>query len=110
MLDGGDFIVILLVMFGIVAALVAAAGLAHRRSMGTPPDAKPRRDRIADGSVSSEDVEQMLEAENKRLRALGRRELTRAQIESRIVGDDGFRRRVGRLRHRRHPERARPLA
>jgi hypothetical protein len=110
MLDGGDFVVILLVMSGIVAVLVFASGLAHRRTMGTPPDPKPRRDRIADGAVTSKDVDQMLEAENARLRAQGRRELTRGQIESRIVGDDGFRRRVGRLRRRRRPERARPVA
>lgn len=110
MLEAGDFVVIVLVMFGIVAALVVVAGLAHRPSSGTPPAPKPRRDRIADGSVTRHDVDEMLAAENARLRAQGRRELTRAQIESRIVGDEGYRRRVGRLRWRRHPERARPLA
>jgi hypothetical protein len=110
MLDPGDFVLIVLVMFGIVAALVVVAGLAHRRSSGTLPKAKARRDRIADGSVAPGDVDEMLEAENARLRARGMREVTRKQIESRIVGDDGFRRRVSRLRRRRHPERARPLA
>jgi hypothetical protein len=110
MLDAGDFVIIVLVMFGIVAALVVVAGASHRASSGTPPEPKPRRDRIADGSVQRGDVDAMLEAENARLRASGRPELTRAQIESRIVGDEGFRRRVSRLRHRRHPERARPLA
>lgn len=110
MLDAGDFVVIVLVMLGVVAGLVVVAGVAHRRALGTPPQAKPRRDRIAEGSVTSKDLDEMLEAENTRLRARGRRELTRAELESRVVGDDGFRRRVSRLRHRRHPERARPLA
>jgi hypothetical protein len=110
MLDAGDFVLICLVMFGIAVALVLVAGAAHRFSLGTLPEGKKRRDRIADGSVTPQDVDEMLEAENKRLRARGRRELTRSQFESRIVGDDGFRRRVGRLRHRRHPERARPPA
>ena len=110
MLEAGDFVVICLVMFGIAAGLVLIAGAAHRFSLGTPPEGKKRRDPIAEGLITSEEVDAMLEAENKRLRASGRRELTRAQIESRIVGDEGFRRRVGRLRRRRHPERARPVA
>jgi hypothetical protein len=110
MLDAGDFVLIVVVMFAIVAGLVLIAGLAHQRSIGTPPFGKRRRDRIADGSVSAADVEAMLEAENARLRAHGRRELSRAELESRVVGDEGFRRRVSRLRHRRHPERARRLA
>ena len=110
MLEPGDFVVMLLVMFGIVAALVLVAGAAHARRSGTLPKPKPRRDRIADGSVTESDIEEMLEAENARLRANGHEEITRAQFESRIVGDEGFRRRVGRLRRRRHPERAKPLA
>jgi hypothetical protein len=110
MLEAGDFVVICLVMFAIAALLVVGAGLSHRFSLGTPPEGKKRRDRIADGAVTPEEVDAMMKAENARLKASGRRTLTRAQVESRIVGDDGFRRRVGRLRHRRRPERARPLA
>lgn len=110
MLEAGDFVVICLVMFAIAAALVVVAGLSHRARSGTPPEGRKRRDRIAEGSVTPEDVDAMMKAENRRLKASGRSTLTRAQVESRIVGDDAFRRRVSRLRHRKRPERARPLA
>jgi hypothetical protein len=99
-------VAILILGFG---AGVVIAGWAHRRQLGTGPASKPRRDRIADGTIKPEDVDAMLTAENARLRAHGLRALTRPELESRLVGDDRFRRRVRRLRWRRYPERARPL-
>jgi hypothetical protein len=89
---------------------VLIAGWAHRRQLGTGPASRPRRDRIADGTIKPEEVDAMLTAENARLRAQGRRPLTRSEMQSRLVGDDRFRHRVRRLTWRRHPERARPVA
>ena len=110
MLGPGDFVLMVVVMFAIAAALVLIAGASHKSFLGTLPKCKARRDRIADGAVKPHEVDEMVEAENARLRAQGRSELSRSQIESRIVGDDKFRRRLSLLRRRRHPERARPLA
>ena len=110
MLGPEDFIVIVGVMCGLAAAGVLLAGWLNRRQSGTLPKAKARRDRIADGTIKPHELDAMLAAENARLRARGKRELSRQELESRVVGDDTFRRRLMLLRHRRHPERARRLA
>ena len=110
MLGPGAFTLIVVVLIAGFFLGVVIAGWAHRRQLGTGPASKPRRDRIADGTIKPEDVDEMLAAENARLRARGRRQLTRAELESRLVGDDRFRHRLRRLRWRRHPERARPVA
>ena len=109
MLGPGDFVVIVGVLFALALVGVVAAGALHQRQLGTLPRGKPRRDRIADGTIKPREVDEMVAAENARLRAHGRPELTRSQVESRLVGDGRFRRRLAFLRRRRHPERARPL-
>jgi hypothetical protein len=110
MLGPGDFVLIVAVVFAGAALLVVAAGALHSRELGSLPRAKPRRDRIADGTIKPPDVDAMYAAENARLRAQGRTELTRSQVESRLVGDGRFRRRLALLRRRRRPERAGPVA
>jgi hypothetical protein len=95
--------------FAGAVVLGVAAGALHSRELGSVPRGKARRDRIADGTIKSRDVDAMLAAENARLRARGRTELTRSQVESRLVGDGRFRRRLSLLRRRRRPERAGPV-
>ena len=109
MLGPGAFTLIVVILIVGFLLGVVIAGWAHRRKLGTGPPSKVRRDRIADGTIKPEDVDAMLEAENARLRAQGRRQLTRPEMESRLVGDNRFRHRVRRLTWRRHPERARPV-
>ena len=102
-----------LIVFGLIAlglAAVLAVGGLYRHQAGTPPRSRGRRDVIAEGRITLEELAAMHEAENARLRAHGRPELTRGEFESRVVGDRRFMYRVMRLRLRRHPERARPLA
>ena len=107
MLSGEHFILILVVMFGLLAAWIVLLGVANRRRSGTADRPRERRDVIAAGVVTEKQLEEMLEAENARLRAHGRRELTRGELEARVAGDARTRWRLLRLRLRRHPERAR---
>jgi hypothetical protein len=105
-----DFTVIVAVLVAFALVGVLAVGALHRHRSGSAPQARPRRDPIGEGRVSAEDVAAMREAENARLRAHGRRELGREEFEGLLVGDRRFLHRVMRLRLRRRPERARPLA
>jgi hypothetical protein len=105
-----DFTTIVIVLVACALAGVVLVGLMHRQRSGTAPHPRPRSDPIAEGRVSDGDVAQMLEAENARLRAHGREPLARGEFESRLVADRRFLHRVLRLRLRRRPERARPLA
>ena len=110
MLGPEDFVVIVVVLVAFAALGVLLVGFLHRRQASTPPPGKTRRDVIAEGAMSREAVDELLEAENARLRARGRDELSRRELEARLVGNRGLRERLLRLRMRRHPERARPLA
>jgi hypothetical protein len=105
-----DFTIIVIVLVGCAIAGVVLVGLMHRQRSGTGPQPRPRSDPIAEGRVSGEDVNELLEAENARLRAHGHDPLARPEFEARLVGDRSFLRRVLRLRMRRRPDRARPLA
>ena len=109
MLGPGDFKIIVFGLIGLAVVGVLLVGWMHRRQSGTAPSPRPRRDPIAEGRISENEVGAMLEAENARLRAQGRSELTRGEFESRLVGERKFLFRVMRLRLRRHPERARRL-
>lgn len=110
MLGPEDFTTIVVVL--IVCALAGAVlvGLIHRQRSGTGPAPRPRSDPIAEGKVSGEDVSEMMSAENARLRAHGHEPLERGEFEARLVGDRRFLHRVLRLRMRRRPDRARPVA
>ena len=104
---GEHFILILVVMFGLLAAWIVLLGVANRRRSGTSSSrTQQRRDVIAKGVVTEKQLQEMLEAENARLRAHGRAELTRAELEARVAGDARTRWRLLRLRLRRRPERA----
>jgi hypothetical protein len=105
-----DFTIIVLVLLGVALIGVLAVGALHRHRSGSGPEPRPRPDPIAEGKVTGEDVGEMLAAENARLRAHGRRPFARDEFESRLVGDRRFLHRVMRLRLRRRPDRARPLA
>ncbi|HEX8120784.1 MAG TPA: hypothetical protein VF549_05890 [Solirubrobacteraceae bacterium] len=102
MLGPESFILILVVVFGLVAAWAVLLGVANRRRSGTS-SARPqeRRDVIAQGVVTEQQLAEMHEAENARLRARGRRELTRGELEARVAGDARTRWRLLRLRARR---------
>ena len=110
MLGPSDFILIVGVLLGLLAAWIVLLGMANRSRGSTAPGGRARRDVIAEGVVRGDDVDEMLAAENARLRAQGRPELTRGELEARVVGDTRARGRLQRLRLRRRPERARPLA
>jgi hypothetical protein len=106
--QGEHFIVIVVVMFGLLVAWAVLLGIANRRRSGTSSARRPdRRDVIAEGVITDAQLDEMLEAENARLRAHGRQELTRGELEARVAGDARTRWRLLRLRHRRRPERAR---
>ena len=110
MLGPEDFTLIVIAMLAITVTGVLIVGAMYRRQAGTPPSGRGRRDVIAEGRVTPEALAAMHAAENARLRAHGRPELSRREFESRVVGDRKFMHRVMRLRLRRHPERARPVA
>ena len=105
MLGPGDFTAI--VAFLCIGALVGVllVGLAHRRQAATPPRDRARRDPIAKGTISPQDVTAMLAAENARLREQGRPEYTRGEFEGHIVGSPRFLHRVMRLRLRKRLKR-----
>jgi len=105
-----DFTIIVAVLLGVALTGVLIVGALHRHRSGSGPELRPRPDPIAEGKVTGEDVGEMLAAENARLSAQGRRPFARHEFESRLVGDRKFLYRVMRLRLRRRPERARPLA
>lgn len=109
MLDSGDFVLIVGVLVGLLAAWIVLLGVANRDRGATAGRERMRRDVVAEGVVRADDVDDMLAAENARLRAHGRTPLTRGELEARVVGDAPTRGRLLRLRLRRHPERARPL-
>ncbi len=101
-----------LIVFGLIAIGVTGVliiGAIYRRQSGTPPSPRGRRDVIAEGRIKPEELAAMHDAENARLRARGRRELTRGEFESRLVGSRKFMYRVMGLRLRRHPGRAKRL-
>ena len=108
MVGSQNFIVIVVVMVALLVAWVLLLGAANRRRGSTPSArSEGRRDPVAEGVVTEEQLDQMLAAENARLRAHGRRELSRRELEARVAGDARTRWRLLRLRLRRHPERAR---
>jgi hypothetical protein len=106
MLGPGDFTTIVLGLIGLAVVGVLLVGWIYRRESSTAPSPRPRRDPIAEGKITEHEVNTMLDGENARLRAHGRSELSRGELESRLVGNRKFLFRLMRLRLRRHPERA----
>jgi hypothetical protein len=101
MLHPEHFVLIIAVLLGLFGAWVLLLGAANRRRSGTAGRERIRRDVIADGTVSERAVDEMLAAENARLREQGRPERSRADLEARVVGDRRERFRLLRLRLRR---------
>ena len=84
--DGAFFLLFLLILFGIFAAI----GKWHPVSGAEVLDWKPTRSPEVEAELELDDVEQMLEAQNERRRASGRAERTEDDVSMQVQEDRRF--------------------
>jgi hypothetical protein len=83
----------LFVLFGLVAVIgiFLAIGKWYPGSGAEQVDWRPTRSPELEAELELEDVDQMLEAQNARRRASGRRELTEDDVRARVAADERWR-------------------
>jgi hypothetical protein len=84
--DGAFFLLFLLILFGIFAAI----GKWHPVSGAEVLDWKPTRSPEVEAELELDDVEQMLAAQNERRRARGEAERTEDDINTQVHDDRRF--------------------
>ena len=94
-------VVMVIVVIGGTLCLAVLASSGDRRVGTRLLRMRSRRDRIADGTIKQDDVQETLERENARRKDRGLRELGKAEFESRVVGDAKTRRKVWLWKGRR---------
>jgi hypothetical protein len=83
----------LFVLFGLVAVIgiFLAIGKWYPGSGAEQLDWRPTRSPAVEAELELEDVDQMLEAQNARRRASGRRELTEDDVRAQVAADERWR-------------------
>jgi hypothetical protein len=95
-----EFAVFVLLAFVVVLGIFLALGRWYPGSGAEQVHWRPTRSPELEAQLELDDVEQMLEAQNARRRASGRRELTEDDVRARVAEDERLReelrRRAGR--------------
>jgi hypothetical protein len=83
----------LFVLFGLVAVIgiFLAIGKWYPGSGAEQVDWRPTRSPEVEAELELEDLDQMLEAQNARRRASGRRELTEDDVRAQVAADERWR-------------------
>jgi hypothetical protein len=95
-----EFAVFVLLAFVVVLGIFLALGRWYPGSGAEQVDWRPTRSPELEAELELDDIEQMLEAQNARRRASGRRELTEDDVRAQVAEDERLReelrRRTGR--------------
>jgi hypothetical protein len=95
-----EFTVFVLLSFVVVLGIFLALGRWYPGSGAEQVHWRPTRSPELEAQLELDDIDQMLEAQNARRRASGRRELTEDDVRARVAEDErlreGLRRRTGR--------------
>jgi hypothetical protein len=91
-----EFAVFVLLGLVVVACIFLALGKWYPGSGAEQVHWRPTRSPEVEAQLEVEDIDQMLEAQNVRRRASGRRELTEDDIRARVAEDERLRERLRR--------------
>jgi hypothetical protein len=95
-----EFAVFVLLAFVVVLGIFLALGRGYPGSGAEQVHWRPTRSPELEAQLELDDIEQMLEAQNARRRATGRRELTEDDVRAQVAEDERLReelrRRTGR--------------
>jgi hypothetical protein len=91
-----EFAVFVLGMGIVVVAILLAIGKWYPGSGAEQVDWRPTRSAELEAELELDDVDQMLEAQNARRRATGRRELTEDDVRRQVAEDERWREELGR--------------
>jgi hypothetical protein len=91
-----EFAVFVLGMGIVVVAILLAIGKWYPGSGAEQVDWRPTRSPELEAELELDDVDQMLEAQNARRRATGRRELTEDDVRRQVADDERWREELGR--------------
>jgi hypothetical protein len=95
-----EFAVFVLLAFVVVLGIFLALGRWYPGSGAEQVHWRPTRSPELEAQLEADDIEQMLEAQNARRRASGRRELTEDDVRAQVAEDERLReelrRRAGR--------------
>lgn len=97
-----EFAVFILFGFIVVLGIFLALGKWYPGSGAEQVHWRPTRSPELEAQLEVEDIDQMLEAQNARRRASGRRELTEDDVRARVAEDERLREKL-RRRARRPP-------
>lgn len=97
-----EFAVFVLFGFIVVLGIFLALGKWYPGSGAEQVHWRPTRSPELEAQLEVEDIDQMLEAQNARRRASGRRELTEDDVRARVAEDERLREKL-RRRARRPP-------
>ena len=86
-----EFAVFVLLAFVVVLGIFLALGRWYPGSGAEQVHWRPTRSPELEAQLELDDVEQMLEAQNARRRASGRRELTEDDVRARVAEDERLR-------------------
>jgi hypothetical protein len=88
----------------VVVLILLAIGRYYPGSGAEQVDWRPTRSPELEAELELEDVEQMIEAQNARRRASGRREISEEDVRARLREDERWRRQQLERARRRHGE------
>jgi hypothetical protein len=98
-----EFAVFVLCGFIVVLGIFLALGKWYPGSGAEQVHWRPTRSPEMEAQLELDDVEQMLEAQNARRRASGRRELTEDDVRAQVAEDERLREKLRRRAARRPP-------
>jgi hypothetical protein len=98
-----EFAVFVLCGFIVVLGIFLALGKWYPGSGAEQVHWRPTRSPEMEAQLELDDVEQMLEAQNARRRASGRRELTEDDVRAQVAKDERLREKLRRRAARRPP-------
>src|SRR5918999_3667885 len=103
MVDGGpmDFILLTLGMVGFIVLVLVLLARAYPGSGADFVDWRPTRSYEDEARLETEDIQQMIEAQNEMRRRRGERELTRADASRMAQEDEAIRERQRRSQDER---------
>jgi hypothetical protein len=87
----------------VVIAIFLAIGRWYPGSGAEQVDWRPTRSPEVEAELELDDVDQMIEAQNRRRRATGRAEITEADVRAQVAADEQWRDEL-RRRARQNPE------
>jgi hypothetical protein len=86
-----EFGVFVVGMLGVVFLIFVAIGKWYPGSGAEQVDWRPTRSPEVEAELELQDVDQMLEAQNERRRASGRREITEDDVHAQVAEDERWR-------------------